>query len=198
MGYLESSKIVENPLYSSDLSNADEPLEYSENKYNALEDRLYKPSNQIIPGSLEGIFADKAKTQKASAKAFLDEIKLRETLNSRMLYNIDNEILKQNNQILGLDNRKEGYFFENFIDLKKLKLKIEDRVLEMEREKRKEYIECWRDLMVMKKYLLSSLKDYWNIARKRDALSLDFTSLNHNEIQTGYQGTLQPIKTDNW
>jgi hypothetical protein len=91
---------------------------------------------------------------------------------------------------LEIENRRESYFFDNFLELKKLKLKIEDKVLELEREKRKEYIECWRDLMFMKKYLLSSLKDYWNIARKRDVLSLDFSGLNHNEIQTGYQSTV--------
>jgi hypothetical protein len=33
-------------------------------------------------------------------------------------------------------------------------------------------------MMFMRKYLLSSLKEYWDIARKRDALSLNLSSLD--------------------
>lgn len=156
----------------------------------ALENLLKKSNNESKPGSLEGIFAGKAKTQKATAKALLDEIRSREYLNYKLLGKIDYEIAEQNTQIMEIENRRESYFFDSFLELKKLKLNIEDKVLELEREKRKEYVECWRDLMFMKKYLLSSLKDYWNIARKRDVLSLDFSNLYHNEIQTGYQSPL--------
>ncbi len=175
--YLGDGKITEGPLDQTKIDIA-------------LNSLLYRPNNESRLGSLEGIFQDKAKTQKASAKALLDEIELRQKLNSRMVYDIDDEILKQNNLILEINNRKEGYFFDNFIDLRKISLKLEDRVLELESEKRKESLECWRDIMFMKKYLLSSLKDYWDLARKRDALSLDFISPNYDKIQTGYQRAL--------
>jgi len=60
-------------------------------------------------------------------------------------------------------------------------MQLENNVLELEKEKRKEYLECWRDLMFLKKYLLSSLKDYWDLIKKRDVLSHDFTELTKNE-----------------
>jgi len=44
-------------------------------------------------------------------------------------------------------------------------------VLDLEKEKRKEYVECWRDVMFLKKYLLSTLKDYWDVVKRRDVLS---------------------------
>ena len=175
--YLGDGKITEGPLDEAKMDIA-------------LNSLLYKPNHESRLGSLEGIFQDKAKTHKASAKALLDEIELRQKLNSRMVYDIDTEILKQSNQILEINNRKEGYFFDNFLNLRKIRLKLEDRVLDLEKEKRKESHECWRDMMFMKKYLLSSLKDYWDLARKRDALSLDFGSPNYDEIQTGYQRAL--------
>ena len=43
-------------------------------------------------------------------------------------------------------------------------------VLELEKEKRREYLECWKDLMLLKEHLLSSLKDYWDLIKKRELL----------------------------
>ncbi len=60
-------------------------------------------------------------------------------------------------------------------------LKLEDRVLDLEKEKRKEYVECWRDLMFLKKYVLSSLKDYWDLVKRRDLLSAESYGLTENE-----------------
>ena len=142
------------------------------------------------PGTIEGIFADKAKTQKATANALLEEIKARKTINKCLLDKLDYEICTQDTQIMGIEGRKERYFFDNFIQTEKLKLELEDRVLELKKEKRKEYLEYWRDMMFMKKYLLSSLKDYWEIARKRDVLSMGLGAFTDDEIPKGYPGAL--------
>lgn len=40
----------------------------------------------------------------------------------------------------------------------------------LEQEKRKEELECWRDLMFLKKYLLSSLKEYWDLVKRGEVL----------------------------
>ena len=58
-------------------------------------------------------------------------------------------------------------------------------MLELEKEKRKEYLECWRDLMFLKKYLLASLKDYWDMTQKRKLLSHDLSELTKNENPEG-------------
>jgi hypothetical protein len=63
-------------------------------------------------------------------------------------------------------------------DFQKSKLALETNVLELEKEKRKEYLECWRDLMFLKKYLMISLKDYWDVAKKRDVLIKSISNPN--------------------
>jgi hypothetical protein len=49
-------------------------------------------------------------------------------------------------------------------ELNSTKMQLQNRVLEQEQEKRKEYLECWRDLMFLKKYLFIALKDYWDLS----------------------------------
>jgi hypothetical protein len=128
-------------------------------------------------GLLEKAFTDKSKTSKAGVKAMLEEIKLRESLNSHLLNKIDDGISKQNTELLQLDNIRYPGSFDFEEEIKKKKIQFKDSILELEKEKRKEYLECWKDLMFLKKYLLSSLKDYWNHARKRDVLEGDIGEL---------------------
>jgi hypothetical protein len=72
-----------------------------------------------------------------------------------------------------LDNLKDHYPFNLTKDISKSKSQIEANVLELEKEKRKEQLECWRDLMFLKKYLMHSLKDYWELVKKREVLEGD-------------------------
>ena len=60
-------------------------------------------------------------------------------------------------------------------------MQLETNVLDLEKEKRKEYLECWRDLSFLKKYLLSALKDYWDLSRRSEALLYDSASSGENE-----------------
>jgi hypothetical protein len=76
---------------------------------------------------------------------------------------------------------KGGYSIEQEREKKKLNSKFENNVLELEKDKRKEYLECWRDLMFMNKYLLSALKDYWDLTKRRSALGYDLNNLTENE-----------------
>jgi len=152
------------PFYHSDLINT-------------LENIVFNQDHKNEKGVLENILSDKTKTLKATVKALLDEIKLRETLNIHLLNNIDEDICSQHTHIMQIKNHKVHYSFDMFIEIKKLILQIEDNVLELEKEKRKEYLECWRDLMFLKKYLLISLKDYWDMVKKREVLEGDFSSL---------------------
>ena len=159
---------------------------YSTSLQNNLEDLLYKSPARGEGDVLERIFSDKTKTLKSTAKALLDEIRLREYLNSLMNNKIDYEISRQNTEILQLPGQKSQYDLNGFVDIEKLKLKLEDRVLDLEKEKRKEYVECWRDLMFLKKYLLSSLKDYWDLVKRRDLLSTESYGLTENDDRERY------------
>jgi len=110
------------------------------------------------------------KTLKASVNALLEEIKLREDLNAHQFKKINGEICRQHTQMMQLENLKDHYSFDLTKDASEAKAKIESNVLELEREERQERLECWRDLMFLKKYLMVSLKDYWELVRKREVL----------------------------
>lgn len=143
---------------------------YHTNLKNTLENIVLKNKIKKETSALERIFSDKTKTLKATVKALLDEIKLRENLNLHLLKKIDNDICSNNTQIMLLEKQKTHYVFDHFIEIKKQKIKLEDNVLKLENEKRKEYLECWRDLMFLKKYLLVALKEYWDMVNRRELL----------------------------
>jgi len=134
----------------------------------SLEVIITKPKQKSSP--LENMFSDKAKTLKSSVNAILEEIKLREDLNVYQTKKIDSEICRQHTELMQLDNLKDHYPFNLTKDISETKANIETNVLELEKEKRKEGLECWRDLMFLKKYLMVSLKDYWELDRKRGVL----------------------------
>jgi len=115
---------------------------------------------------LENMVFDRVKTLKASVNAILEEIGLRKDLNQRQFGEIDGEILRLRNRLL----QYEALEFQGYGGLDRVaaeaKTQVESDVLEFEREKRKEELECWRDLMFLKKYLMVSLKDYWELVRR--------------------------------
>lgn len=169
-GYLENS--VSRPFYHTDLKNC-------------LEGVVLKPQPEKQNNLLEKVFSDKSKTQKGTVKALLNEIQLRETLDSHLLKKVDDEICRQHTDLMQLTNLKVQYSLDLTKNLNKTKMQLENNVLELEKEKRKEYLECWRDLMFLKKYLLTSLKDYWDLTQKRNVLSYDLSELTKNENTQG-------------
>ncbi len=87
-----------------------------------------------------------------------------------LLKKIDEEICQQHTQIMQLGSQKVYYQSEIFMEIKNMKMKIEDNVLELEKERRNEYLECWRDLMFLKKYLLSAFREFWDLVKRREVL----------------------------
>ena len=170
--YWENSVLKPRPFYHTDLKTS-------------LENIMFKEEPKKEKGLLEKVFSDKSKTLKSTIKALFNEVMLRERLNSHLLNNIDEDISKQNTHLDNLKNMKVHYSFDMFMELKNKQIQLENNVLELEKEKRKECLECWRDLMFMKKYLLASLKDYWDLSKRRNFLAYDFNKLKENENSKG-------------
>lgn len=145
------------------------PFYHSELK-SSLEGIAFQDSDQKNKNPLEKIFTDKSKTLKAGVKALLQEIELRESLDAHVINKIDDEISHHRLSLNKLNEIRPGYTIYDSNDLSKSKLKLENSLMELEKEKRKEYLECWRDLMFLKKYLLTSLKNYWDLVKKREVL----------------------------
>ncbi len=171
-------------------SPALKPFYHTELK-ESLETVVLKDEPEKEEGIVERIFSDKGKSLKAIIKAQFDEIQLREKLNTFMVYKIDKDTCVQKSQLDHLNSLRAHYNPELYKDISKTKKQLEGNLLELEREKRKEYIECWRDLMFMKKYLMTSLKDYWDMAKKRNMLSLDMSNITKDENSKGYRGSMQ-------
>ena len=107
----------------------------------------------------------------------MNEIELRENLDSHLLRIINDEICRFHTHLMHMETIKVHYFPDLFADVYKNKMQFETEILELEKEKRKEYLECWRDLMFLKQYLLSAFKEYWNLVEKREVLLCDVSEL---------------------
>ena len=152
--------------FSGDAGRKATPFAHKELK-KSLERIVSSPKPEKKPTLLEDMFSDKAKTLKASVNALLEEITLREDLNAHQFKKMNGEICRQHTELMQLNNIRDCYPGDLFKDVDEAKAKIKVNVLELEREKRQEGLECWRDLMFLKKYLMVSLKDYWELARRR-------------------------------
>ena len=162
--YPESHQALPNLHYSSPT-----PFSHKELK-KSIETIVAGSNTKKNPNPLENMLSDKAKTLKASVVALLEEIKLREDLNSRHFNKMDREIRKLHSELMNLENVGVTYPNELLREINEARSRIKDNVLELEREKRSEGLECWRDLMFLKKYLMVALKDYWELKRRRKAL----------------------------
>ena len=148
----------------------------------SLENIVLKEEPDTETGILERVFSDKTKNLKATVKTLFNEIMLREKLDLFLLYRIDADMFKQSSYIDQIKRVAEhSYSIALFKDLSSTRLKLESNVLDLEKEKRKEYLECWRDLSFLKKYLLSALKDYWDLSRRSQALMYDSNNPAENE-----------------
>jgi len=148
----------------------------------SLENIVLKEEPDTETGLFEKVFSDKKKNLRATVKALFNEIILRERLDLFLLCRIDADMFRHNSYIDQIKRVAEhSYSFVLFKDLSSTRLKLESNVLDLEKEKRKEYLECWRDLSFLKKYLLSALKDYWDLSRRTEALMYDSDNLAENE-----------------
>jgi hypothetical protein len=171
--YLENSYLQIKPFYHTDL------------KY-SLEKTVLMEEPERETGLLERVFSDKSKNLKATIKALFNEILLREKLNSHLLNKVDDDICSQHTYMANLKNLSVHYSPDLSREMNNTKMQIEGKVLDLEKEKRKEYLECWRDLMFLKRYLFMALKDYWDLSKKRNVLGYDLNNLAENDKGKGY------------
>ena len=161
---------MEIPFYHTDLSSL-------------LENIVLKEEPE--KGLLEKIITDKSKTLKVVVKNLLEEIEIRKTLDTHLLKKIEEDIFCQNTQLLTLNNLRFNYNIDWFKDIGKVRMKLEEHILGLTEEKRQEYLECWKDLMFLKKYLLMAFKEYWDLFKRREILSTGLANLIQNENRQG-------------
>jgi len=116
---------------------------------------------------IDKIFSDEKKILKATVREILNDINMRQEISKRIFLRTDIDI---GNCHIKLDLCKRPYLVEKD---PKLTAQLESKVLELEQEKRKEQVEFWKDIMFLKKYLMSALQDYWLAFRRTQILQND-------------------------
>jgi hypothetical protein len=157
----------------------------------SLESIVLKDEPEKERSMIDKVFSDKGRTLKATIKALFNEVLTRKSLNSTLLSNIDSDICKTDSyleQIKSLTRRQ--YAPDLGIALSRRRTQLESQVLDLEKEKRQEYLTCWKDLAYLTKGLLVVLKDYWNISNRKSFLNL--------ENDNGYRGPVQKTEAYNW
>jgi len=155
--YLENSALKPRPFYHTDFNKSIEKI---------VIDEPEEPK-----GLSDRIFSDKTKTLKSTIKALFNEMNLRERLDGFLLYKIEENICQCKNYLNQIKLISDPYRLNP--DLTSRRTKLEGEILRLDEEKRKTYLECWKNLFDLKKELLSGLKDYWLISKRKSALNLE-------------------------
>jgi len=175
--YLDNSILKTRPFYHTGIEES-------------LENIVLKEEPERERGIVDKVFSDKGRNLKAMVKALFNEILLRERLNSKLLDRIDSDICKTDSyleQIRFFTQRQ--YTPDLEIAFSRRRTQLENQVCELEKEKRQEYLTCWKDLMFLKRYLLSALKDYWTASNRKSFLGIE---------NDRYRDPLQETQTYNW
>jgi len=174
--YLENSVLKPRPFYHTDFNKSIEKI---------VLDEPEEPR-----GLADRIFSDKSKTLKSTIKALFNEVNLRERLDGFLLYQINEDICKCKNYLNQIKLISDPYRLNP--NLTGRRTKLESEILRLEVEKRKTYHDCWKELFELKKELLSGLKDYWLVSKRKSALNLE------DDKDYGCREYMQEVKAYTW
>ena len=116
---------------------------------------------------VDRIFNDKSKAQKTTVNQLLNEINLRGELHKNLLSKIDDETMMWDSNLMNLPNR--GYEIDPSIP--KRRSHIEDKLLQLEQEKRSEDVKYWEHVKDLRKELMLAFNEYWLSFRKKEFLN---------------------------
>lgn len=139
-----------------------------------IEEPLLKPS------VLDRFISDKASSLRSRARRIHAEIKTRQELNLLLMNDIERKASEITSNIMQLEILESNYNPELRRETDTLKMHFRNQIFELEKEKRREYLECWKDLLFLKKELLPVLEEFLSLLGKRRVLTKDYSIL-HND-----------------
>ena len=158
-----------------------------------IEELVAEEKPEEPTGLADRISADKRKTLKATVRALFQDITMREKLDIALLNRIGDDLGTARSYIEEIkDLTARDYSGELTMNLARRKSQLEGLAMELEREKRKEYLECWRDLTHLKRYLLTALQSFWTLSKREGTLYLD------NDERDERGGSAEETKTYHW
>jgi len=154
----------------------------------SFESGLEKKIKDIIyvqesnPTAFERIFLDKAKILRSTVKELFREIDTRLNLSKNIFQDIDKNIIECHNFLEDIFIRcRNEYFPDNTLAFMPRRMQLEGLVFDLEKQKRAEALECWRDIMFLKKYLMSAWSEYWTLKHRQELMTADLDNEVENE-----------------
>lgn len=138
-------------------------LEKHLENYKLITINSYKENNTAT-SVVETIFTDRTRSLKSTVNELLAEIERRENLHLDLKSRIDDDIGKCGEYLQGVRFWTDRPYNPD-TNFTKRKTNLEKQIFSLEEQKRTEDLTCWRDLMFLKKYLMSALKDYWKLSK---------------------------------
>lgn len=131
-------------------------------------------SDDIPSSTLESLFTNKTKVLKSTIKELFGEIILRFQVDKDIFTGIDDDICQCDTLLDEIKSHLgRGYDIEKVLAFMPKRTQLESLILDLNKQKRTEALECWRDLMFIKKYLMSALSEYWTLSKRQQLLSSD-------------------------
>jgi hypothetical protein len=123
--------------------------------------------NSDNPESTDGFFLDKIERVTQAITETIFEMKNRQRLNESFIQGIDS---KMANLLHELDELKH-WSLGNNASIETRRIHLEKEVLQLEKEKRINNLNCWRDILLLKKDLREALGEYKTLTRFKKILS---------------------------
>ena len=124
-------------------------------------------TDKCHPESADDFFLDKMELNRQVIVETIAEIKTRQRLNSLFIQGIDSKIA---NMLHELDKLKH-WSLGNNPSIETRRIHLEKEILQLEKEKRVNNLNCWRDLLLLKKDLREALGEYKTLMRFKEILS---------------------------
>ena len=147
------------------------PLENRLKTYQPITTNSYRENSKGISANnvVETIFTDRTRSLKSTVNELLAEIERRENLHADLKSRIGDDICRCGEYLQEVKFWTDRPYNPD-TNFTSRKTNLEKQIFSLEEEKRTEDLTCWRDLMFLKKYLMSALKDYWKLSKCRAVL----------------------------
>lgn len=138
--------------------------------YISLDDTFFKPAideeNPSGFDSLDSFFTEKLALDKLHISGLISQIYKRNEIKDSNLYKIDTDIIKCRTQLFEIENIPKLYDST----IARTKNTLEREILSLEKEKRAEYVSWWRDLVLVKRDLINTLKEFKSSEKRLDLI----------------------------
>ena len=170
----------QNRWYSGihDLVPEKHPIHYVDLNEKIIEPPIdEEPDNQI---TIDSFFQDRVTLNRMHVSSLVSQITRRNNLQKDNLYKIEKDMMKCQAQLFEIEHVPRWYN----ANITRTRNMLEKEILALEKEKRAEYVSCWRDLVLVKRDLIGALKEFKSTEQRQElVLGLDSQKIAYETPQ---------------